>query len=99
MTGGSDVFGFLFYYKMENLEKKYLELFNYLLGLYPKNVVMNKDGLILVNAIDDLFSYDATEFYGVNIDSFKLSKIVKSYSELFYCEWNDCFSQIISIDN
>jgi len=84
---------------MENLEKKYLELFNYLLGLYPKNVVMNKDGLILVNAIDDLFSYDATEFYSVNIDSFKLSQIVKSYSQDFYCEWNDCFSQIISIDN
>ena len=59
---------------------------------------MDENGFIVVNQFDNLFSYDKYEFYNVDIDSFKLSKIVKSYSEDFYCEWVDCFSQTISIN-
>ena len=83
---------------MENLEEKYLQLFNHLFSLYPNNVKMDENGFIVVNQFDNLFSYDEYEFYNVDIDSFKLSKIVKSYSEDFYCEWVDCFSQSISIN-
>ncbi len=83
---------------MEDLEKKYFDLFMYLLELYPNNVSVNDDSQILVEETDNLFSYGDTEFYGVDIDSFKLSQIVKSYSQDFYCEWNNCFSQIISIN-
>ncbi len=83
---------------MDNLQEKYLELFNHLLALYPNNVEMVNEQII-VHQIDNLFNYDETEFYNVDIESFKLSKIVKSFSELFYCEWATYNSQIVSINN
>jgi hypothetical protein len=91
---------------MEDLEKKYFDLFMYLLELYPNKVKLNDDKVKLnddneieVEETDELFNYDSTEFFNVDIDSFKLSKIVKSYSDFFYCQWKDCFTQKISIFN
>ena len=81
---------------MEN--KQYEKLYNHLKLLYPTKVSLDKDGFIIVDQHEDLFNYDATEFYGVDIDSFKLSKIAKRFSDDFYCEWNTKESQIISIN-
>lgn len=81
---------------MEN--KQYEKLYNHLMLLYPTKVRLDKDGFIIVDQHEDLFNYDATEFYGVDINSFKLSKIAKSFSDDFYCEWETAYSQMISIN-
>lgn len=81
---------------MEN--KQYQKLYNHLKLLYPTKVSLDKDGFIIVYQHEDLFNYDATEFYGVDIDSFKLSKIAKRFSDDFYCQWETAYSQIISIN-
>jgi hypothetical protein len=69
---------------MEN--KQYEKLYNHLMLLYPTKVSLDKDGVIIVEQHQDLFDYDATEFYGIDIDSFKLTKIAKRFKDDFYYE-------------
>ena len=54
--------------------------------LYPTKVSLDKDGVIIVEQHQDLFDYDATDFYGIDIDSFKLTKIAKRFKDDFYYE-------------
>lgn len=54
--------------------------------------------VIEVDCSSGLFDYDKYHFYGMDIKEMKLSKIVKKFSNNFYCEWKDCNTQIISID-
>jgi|Laugrespbdmm15sd_2_1035082.scaffolds.fasta_scaffold02326_3 hypothetical protein len=83
---------------MELIEEKYQRLYNHLFVLYPKNVSLDEDGVIIVTEKGNLFNYDDTEFYGIDIESFELSKIVKRFSDDFYCEWETTYSQRISIN-
>ena len=69
---------------MEN--KQYEKLYNHLMLLYPTKVSLDKDGVIIVEQHQDLFDYDATDFYGIDIDSFKLTKIAKRFKDDFYYE-------------
>ena len=76
------------------IETIYRDLFQYLNTKYPKCVEMI-DGQIHVSHRTNLFDSMAQEFYGKVMEDEKLYKLVKKYSNNFYCEWYDDFTQVI----
>lgn len=73
----------------------YNELTSKYLGSCDRQLETN---IIQVDCSSGLFDYDKYHFYGVDIQDMKLSKIVKKFSNNFYCEWQDYNTQLISID-
>lgn len=75
----------------------YHDLYWYLKNKYPKSVELIDDE-IHVDMSANLFNYVAQEFSDRQMEDEKLYKIVKKYSDNFYCEWQDSYSQVIQIN-
>lgn len=77
----------------------YNDLYNELSSKYEgccdRDLETNK---IEVDCSSGLFDYDKYTFDSIDIKDMELSKIVKKFSDNFYCEWKDYNTQIISID-
>ena len=81
-------------HEVVTIERIYIDLFHYLNTKYPKCIEMI-DEQIHVSHCTNLFDSMAQEFYGRQMEDEKLYKLVKKYSNNFYCEWYDNFSQVI----
>lgn len=86
-------------HEIKSTKQIYNDLYNYLTSKFKGCCDRERiTDIIEVDVCSKLFDYNKYHFYNIDISEMKLSKIVKKFSNNFYCEWKDSYTQIISID-